>query len=102
MRFQALNEAWTKAEKEGIYRGQCAELCGRTTASCRLIVKVVSEPEYKEWVLAKQEIARQEYELKNKEWTLTSSSPEVRKPMGPTVPGAISPTVQAYRRPSPL
>lgn len=65
-----VNEAWTKAEKEGIYRGQCAELCGKDHGFMPIVVKVVSEPEYKEWVLAKQEIARQEYELKNKEWTL--------------------------------
>ena len=29
-----VNEAWTRVEKPGIYRGQCAELCGKDMASC--------------------------------------------------------------------
>jgi cytochrome c oxidase subunit 2 len=65
-----INEAWTKVEVPGIYRGQCAELCGKDHGFMPVVVKVVPEVEYQEWVLAKQELAKQEFELKNKEWTM--------------------------------
>ena len=65
-----VNEAWTIVKEPGLYRGQCAELCGKDHGFMPIVVKAVSEPEYKEWVLAKQDQARQEYELSNKEWTL--------------------------------
>lgn len=64
-----VNEAWTRANEPGIYRGQCAELCGKDHGFMPIVVKAVPEEEYQEWMLAKQELARQEYELKNKEWT---------------------------------
>ncbi len=64
-----VNEAWTLANEPGIYRGQCAELCGKDHGFMPVVVKAVPEEEYQGWVLAKQEVARQEFELKNKEWT---------------------------------
>lgn len=30
-----INEAWTKIDEPGVYRGQCAELCGKAHALCR-------------------------------------------------------------------
>ncbi|WP_210404823.1 cytochrome c oxidase subunit II [Hahella sp. CCB-MM4] len=65
-----VNEAWAIVKEPGIYRGQCAELCGKDHGFMPIVVKAVSDQEYQEWVLAKQEQARQEYELKNKQWTL--------------------------------
>ncbi len=65
-----VNESWTRVNEPGIYRGQCAELCGKDHAFMPVVVKAVSENEYQEWVLAKQELARQEFELNNKEWTM--------------------------------
>ena len=38
-----LNETWFKAEKEGIYYGQCSELCGKDHAYMPIAVRVVSE-----------------------------------------------------------
>jgi cytochrome c oxidase subunit 2 len=53
-----VNESWFKAEKEGVYRGQCAELCGKDHGFMPIVVKVVSEADYKSWVASKkQEIA---------------------------------------------
>ncbi len=43
-------ELWFKAEKEGIYFGQCSELCGKNHAYMPITVKVVSEQVYAEWV----------------------------------------------------
>ena len=45
-----LNEAWFKAEKEGIFYGQCSELCGKDHAFMPINVRVVSEDEFKAWV----------------------------------------------------
>lgn len=49
-----INEAWTKAEETGVYRGQCAELCGRDHGFMPIVVNVVEEPEYNEWLAGKQ------------------------------------------------
>ena len=43
---------WFKAEKEGIYFGQCSELCGQMHAYMPITVKVVSEAAYAEWLAA--------------------------------------------------
>ena len=45
-----LNETWFKAEKEGIYYGQCSELCGKDHAYMPISVRVVSEDEYNTWL----------------------------------------------------
>ncbi len=53
-----LNEAWFKATKTGTFYGQCSELCGIRHAFMPLAIKVVSEEEYKQWVVkAKEEFA---------------------------------------------
>jgi cytochrome c oxidase subunit II len=53
-----LNETWFKAEKTGIYYGQCSELCGVRHAFMPIAVKVVSEQEFKAWLAkAKKEFA---------------------------------------------
>ncbi len=45
-----LNETWFKAEKEGVYYGQCSKLCGKDHAYMPVVVRVVSEAKYKEWL----------------------------------------------------
>ena len=45
-----LNETWFKATREGVYYGQCSELCGKDHAFMPIAVRVVSEPEYEAWV----------------------------------------------------
>lgn len=44
-----VNEMWTTIDKPGIYRGQCAELCGKDHAYMPIVVKAVSESEFKRW-----------------------------------------------------
>src|SRR5690554_6470608 len=65
-----INEAWTRINEPGIYRGQCAELCGKDHAFMPVVVKAVTEEEYEIWVAERQQKAREEYELRSKEWTL--------------------------------
>jgi cytochrome c oxidase subunit II len=45
-----LNEDWFRATKEGIYYGQCSELCGKEHAFMPIEVHVVSEADYNTWV----------------------------------------------------
>lgn len=53
-----LNETWFKVEKQGIYYGQCSELCGIKHAFMPIAVEVVSEQKFKEWLVkAKKEFA---------------------------------------------
>ncbi len=48
-----VNEMWTKINKPGIYRGQCAELCGRDHGFMPVVVRAVPKDEFDAWV-AKQ------------------------------------------------
>lgn len=45
-----LAQLWFKAEKEGVYYGQCSELCGLSHAYMPITVKVVSEEVYAKWL----------------------------------------------------
>jgi len=45
-----VNEAWTLIEEEGVYRGQCAELCGKDHGFMPIVVEAVSPEAYREWV----------------------------------------------------
>lgn len=51
-----LQSTWFRAEREGIYYGQCSELCGRNHAFMPIAVRVVSEEEFNDW-LAKTKAA---------------------------------------------
>jgi len=45
-----LNQTWFKAEREGVYYGQCSKLCGQNHAYMPIAFRVVSEDEYQEWL----------------------------------------------------
>ena len=45
-----INETWFKADREGMYYGQCSQLCGRDHAFMPIAVRVVSEKEYTAWL----------------------------------------------------
>ncbi len=53
-----LNETWFRADREGIYYGQCSELCGRDHAFMPIAFRVVSESDYQAWLTqARQQFA---------------------------------------------
>jgi cytochrome c oxidase subunit 2 len=53
-----LNETWFKADKEGVYYGQCSELCGNGHPYMPIEIRVVSEQQYAAWLAeAKQKFA---------------------------------------------
>ncbi|EED36098.1 cytochrome-c oxidase, subunit II [Luminiphilus syltensis NOR5-1B] len=49
-----INEAWTIVPQEGVYRGQCTELCGAYHGFMPVVVHAVSQAEYDEWLSAKR------------------------------------------------
>ncbi|MER9103008.1 cytochrome c oxidase subunit II [Mesorhizobium sp. M7A.F.Ca.US.010.02.1.1] len=46
------NETWFKAEKEGIFYGQCSQLCGKDHAFMPIAIRVVSDAQFKTWLAA--------------------------------------------------
>jgi cytochrome c oxidase subunit 2 len=65
-----INETWFRAEQEGVYRGQCAELCGADHGFMPIVVNVVSQEEYSEWLAGKQAEAAEIKELMAQTFTL--------------------------------
>jgi cytochrome c oxidase subunit 2 len=47
-----LNETWFKAEREGLYYGQCSELCGKDHAFMPIAIRVVSQDQFDTWLAA--------------------------------------------------
>lgn len=65
-----MNEAWTKAEKVGIYRGQCAELCGKDHGFMPIVVVVEEQADYDKWLNGKKAEAKKLRELMAQTFTL--------------------------------
>lgn len=60
-----LNETWFKADREGVYYGQCSELCGVRHAYMPIAIRVVSQDQYNAWVAeAKQRFASTDGDVK--------------------------------------
>ena len=59
-----LNETWFKATREGVYYGQCSELCGRDHAFMPIEVRVVSDKDYAAWL-----------DQAKKKWAMDDSRP---------------------------
>ncbi|AMN48443.1 cytochrome c oxidase subunit II [Steroidobacter denitrificans] len=49
-----VNELWFRADAIGIYRGQCAELCGRDHGFMPVVVDVRSQQDYESWLQSQQ------------------------------------------------
>ncbi|KQY98284.1 cytochrome C oxidase subunit II [Pseudolabrys sp. Root1462] len=61
-----LNETWFKAEREGMYYGQCSQLCGRDHAFMPIAVQVMNEKDYAAWLeAAKKKFATSDDAPKN-------------------------------------
>jgi len=55
-----INESWTNVNKEGIYRGQCAELCGKSHGFMPIVVDVRSPEQFDLWLLEQQQLVAQQ------------------------------------------
>ncbi|MBT8063719.1 MAG: cytochrome c oxidase subunit II [Xanthomonadales bacterium] len=49
-----INEAWTEILEPGVYRGQCAELCGKDHGFMPIVLNVLPKAEYEAWVRQQQ------------------------------------------------
>ncbi|MDA9942864.1 cytochrome c oxidase subunit II [Luminiphilus sp.] len=58
-----INEAWTRVPQEGIYRGQCTELCGAYHGFMPVVVHAVSPEEFQAWQAAKRGAVQAESQL---------------------------------------
>lgn len=65
-----INETWARIDEPGTYRGQCSELCGKGHGFMPIVVKAVSEDEYKTWAKKQIAAAEKERELTSKDWSL--------------------------------
>lgn len=65
-----VHESWAIIEKPGIYRGQCAELCGKDHGFMPIVVHAVEQEEYDTWLEQKRSEAQEVYEIVGKDWTM--------------------------------
>jgi cytochrome c oxidase subunit 2 len=65
-----VRDTWFKAEKIGVYRGQCSELCGKEHAFMPIVVNVVSAVDYTKWVDGKKKEMAAKQDDPNKVWTV--------------------------------
>jgi cytochrome c oxidase subunit 2 len=63
-----VRDTWFKATEVGVYRGQCAELCGKEHAFMPIVVRIVSAEDYTKWVAGKQKTMAALAEDPNKTW----------------------------------
>ncbi len=74
-----INEAWTRLEKPGLYRGQCAELCGKDHAFMPIVVEVRHEAEFDGWIadqrLAMALASETAVADRNRTWTMAELLP---------------------------
>ena len=66
-----INEAWVRVETPGVYRGQCAELCGRDHGFMPIVVNAVPEDEFDAWRNLQRAAAERERELIGQRFSLT-------------------------------
>lgn len=45
-----INEAWTRVDEPGLFRGQCAEFCGKDHAFMPIVVEVQAEADFDQWL----------------------------------------------------
>ncbi|HBV76826.1 MAG TPA: cytochrome c oxidase subunit II [Vibrio sp.] len=72
-----INEAWTKIDQPGVYRGQCAELCGRNHGFMPIVVEALPEEEFDAWLVKQQQIAAEKKAEAEKSLAKTRSLEEL-------------------------
>jgi cytochrome c oxidase subunit 2 len=74
-----VNEAWTRVAKPGVYRGQCAELCGKDHAFMPIVVEVRPAAEFDRWLTRQRQALALASEsavaARNKQWTMAELLP---------------------------
>jgi len=67
-----INDMWANVNEPGIYRGQCAELCGKDHGFMPIVVIAKEESEYKQWVAEQVAMAKDTEAAANKTWDMPS------------------------------
>jgi len=95
-----INEFWTRIDEPGVYRGQCAELCGKDHGFMPIVVKAVTDNEYQTWV-KEQKLAMAEAAsgsdkiwskddlIKRGEQVYNTSCAACHQPTGTGIPGVF-------------
>jgi len=65
-----IRDTWFKADTPGVYRGQCAELCGKDHGFMPIVVHVVTPEKYTAWVAQQKKMMVAAAVDPNKQWTL--------------------------------
>ena len=63
-----IRDTWFKADKVGVYRGQCAELCGKEHGFMPIVVNVKTEADYAKWVEEQKKLMASKMDDPNKVW----------------------------------
>ena len=97
-----INEMWFKADKEGTYRGQCAELCGKDHGFMPIVVVAKNESDYNQWVADQKGAAAADEAAAERDWGMDelmargekvygTSCAACHQASGEGVPGAFPP-----------
>ena len=95
-----INDSWAIIEEPGVYRGQCAELCGKDHGFMPIVVHAVGEDEYAQWVAEKKAeaaevaaMAAQEFSMQDLiaqgETVYQANCAACHGPTGAGIPGAF-------------
>jgi cytochrome c oxidase subunit 2 len=91
-----INEAWTRIERPGVYRGQCAELCGKDHAFMPIVVRAVPPEEFRRWIAARQPApAPAPGAIVPPTPAVTPAAPEASPAEGPVAPNTDTPAATA-------
>lgn len=64
-----INEIWARIDKPGVYRGQCAELCGKDHGFMPIVVVAKSEADYEKWVADQKSSGEAAAAANDREWS---------------------------------
>ncbi|WP_220183722.1 cytochrome c oxidase subunit II [Marinobacterium marinum] len=65
-----INEAWTVIDEPGIYRGQCAELCGQDHGFMPIVIEAVSRDDFQQWLADARADKQRVTAAAERTWTL--------------------------------
>ena len=65
-----INDSWAIINEPGIYRGQCAELCGKDHGFMPIVVEAVTQSEYEQWLAGKRAEAAEAAAQASQEWSM--------------------------------
>jgi len=65
-----INDSWAYIEKEGVYRGNCTELCGKDHGFMPVVVEVKSKADYAKWVADEKAAAAAALASGDREWSM--------------------------------